>query len=116
MLMSNLKDHATTLCPLLSMVFTELDQAAIRYCLLRGYEELLEGSIDGDVDLLVAADHFERVSGVLERLGFVALSRWGQAPHSFFIGYDQSEDRWVKLDLVTELAYGRPIPALRLEL
>lgn len=116
MLMSNLQDHPTVLCPLLLKVFTELDQAEVHYCLLRGYEELLEGSVDGDVDLLVAADHFERVSGVLERLGFVALSRWGQTPHYFFIGYDQSEDRWVKLDLVTELAYGRPIPALRLAL
>src|SRR4051812_11078940 len=47
--------QSAQLCPLLAAVFVALDQAGISYTLLRGYEELLGGAIDGDVDLLVAA-------------------------------------------------------------
>src|SRR5258706_1893059 len=104
------------LCPLLAAVFAALDQAGISYTLLRGSEELLDGAIDGDVDLLVAAAQFGQLRRTLEQAGFVALARWGQAPHHFFIGYDESADDWIKLDVLTELAYGRPIPALRTDL
>jgi thymidylate kinase len=98
---------------LLATAFAELDRSRISYCLLRGHEELLGGEIDGDVDLLVATEQIERLQSTLERIGFVALSRWGQTPHHFFIGYDDASDRWLKLDVMTELAYGRPVPALR---
>src|SRR5262245_16699558 len=101
------------LSSLLAIVFAALDQAGISYTLLRGYEELLGGAIDGDVDVLVAAAQFGQLRRTLERSGFVALGRWGQAPHHFFIGYDESIDCWIKLDVLTELAYGRPVPALR---
>jgi thymidylate kinase len=106
----------TQLGPLLATVFAALDQAGISYTLLRGSEELLGGAIDGDVDLLVAAAQFGQLRRTLERAGFVALARWGQAPHHFFIGYDESTDSWIKLDVLTELAYGRPVPALRTDL
>jgi thymidylate kinase len=102
--------------PLLAAVFEELDRAQISYCLLRGQAELLGGAIDGDVDLLLAAEQLGRMRRALERLGFVALSRWGQAPHHFFIGYDDAGDQWLKLDVMTELAYGRPVPALHTDL
>ena len=98
---------------LLVTVFTELVRAEIRYCLLRGYDALGHASVAGDVDLLVAPSHLRRIRTALEQLGFVALPRWGQAPHHFFIGYDESSDQWIKLDVVTEIVYGRPIPALR---
>ena len=98
---------------LLAAAFTELSQAEISYCLLRGYDALEKASIEGDIDLLVAPGQLGRLRTALERLGFVALSRWGQAPHHFFIGYDESSDQWLKLDVVTEIAYGRPISALR---
>lgn len=102
--------------PLLAVVFADLDRAGISYALLRGYEELLGGEIDGDVDLLVDARQFEQLRRLLERVGFVQLARWGQAPHQFFIGYDESSNTWIKLDVLTELAYGRPVPALRSDL
>ncbi len=101
---------------LLATVFEELDRSQISYCVLRGHADLLAGAIDGDVDLLVAAEQLDRMRRALGRLGFVTLSRWGQAPHHFFIGYDDAGDQWVKLDVVTELAYGRPVPALSTDL
>jgi thymidylate kinase len=101
---------------LLAAVFEELDRSQISYCVLRGHADLLAGAIDGDVDLLVANEQLDRMRRALGRLGFVALARWGQAPHHFFIGYDDASDRWLKLDVMTELAYGRPVPALRTDL
>jgi thymidylate kinase len=101
------------ICSLIAAVLDEFAQADISYCLLRGYEALLSGAIDGDVDLLIAPKQFAQARDILQRLGFVALVRWGQAPHSFFIGYDERSDGWIKLDVVDALTYGRPVPALR---
>jgi thymidylate kinase len=106
-------EQPAAICPLLAGTFEDLARAGISYCLLRGYDELLHGSIDGDVDILVAPEHGKALQRVLERHGFLALTRWGQHPHRFFIGYDEPSDTWIKLDVVTELSYGRPIPALR---
>jgi thymidylate kinase len=100
------------ICSLIAAVFDEFAQANISYCLLRGYEALLSGAIDGDVDLLIAPSQFDQAREILQRLGFVALVRWGQTPHSFFIGYDEHSDGWIKLDIVHALTYGRPIPTL----
>jgi thymidylate kinase len=116
MVVSVRDDRPATISPLLVAVFEQFDQARIIYCLLRGHEEVLTGAIDGDVDLLVAAKQFSQMRSELERLGFVALARWGQSPHHFCIGYDESNDLWIKLDIMTQLAYGRPIPALRTDL
>ena len=110
------EEQSTLLCPLLATIFAEFDKNQIRYCLLRGYEDLFNGIIDGDVDLLVADEQYGRARRLLEQLGFVELVRWGQSPHHFYIGYDERNDFWIKLDIVTELAYGRPIPALRTNL
>ena len=112
----NGREVRPAIIPLLAAVFEELDRAQISYCLLRCHEELLGGVLDGDVDLLVAVEHLGRMRRTLERLGFVALSRWGQSPHHFFIGYDDTGDQWLKLDVMSELAYGRPVPALRTDL
>jgi thymidylate kinase len=112
----NGREPPAKMLPLLAAVFEELDRSRISYCLLRGHKELLGGAIDGDVDLLVAAEQLDRLRRALEQLGFVAQSRWGQAPHHFFIGYDDAGDRWLKLDVMTELAYGRPAPTLRTDL
>ncbi len=109
----SLHKQPETTCPLLATVFAKLDDAGISYCLLRDYDKNVKGSIDGDVDLLVAPNQCEHLQYLLEQLGFVMLARWGQSPHHFFIGYDAHSDCWIKLDVVTELAYGRPIPALR---
>ena len=58
---------------LLLHVFHTIEQANIRYCVLRGYEELEEIEDGGDVDLLVQADQLDRFREVLARLDFVRL-------------------------------------------
>lgn len=104
---------STSLGPLLRAVFSDLGHANICYCLLRGYNDLRHATSDGDVDVLVAPADFEPMRDVLKPLGFVPLSRWGQYPHHFFVAYDKHQDVWIKLDVMAELSYGYPIPALQ---
>jgi thymidylate kinase len=101
---------------LLLHVFHTVEQANIQYCVLRGYEELDEIEDGGDVDLLVQADQIDHFRETLARLEFVMLPVWGHAPHLFFVAYDQVADRWLKLDVVTTLAFGKPIHAIQTNL
>jgi thymidylate kinase len=101
---------------LLLHVFHTIEQANIRYCVLRGYEELDEIEDGGDVDLLVQADQIERFRAALTQLEFVLLPVWGHSPHMFFVAYDQLADRWLKLDVVTSVAFGKPIHAIQTNL
>ena len=81
-----------------------LDRAGVRWCLLRGAEG--PDVPGGDVDLLVARDDVARFTGAIAPLGFARLPAWGYGSHRFHLGYDAATDRWLKLDVVTELAFG----------
>jgi thymidylate kinase len=102
--------------PLLLHTFQQLEYENISYCLLRGYEELDEATQGGDVDLLVEEHQFERVRRLLCLLGFVHLPNWGYTPHQFFVAYDEASDGWLKLDIVTSIYYGKPIPSIETDL
>mgnify|MGYP001111776178 CR=1 FL=1 len=114
--MTSVASNMVALAPTLAQLFQALDQAGISYALLRGYDEVLNGDVDGDIDLLVAANHREQFRRLVERAGMVRLERWGQEPHEFYIGYDQETNAWLKLDVLTELAFGKPVPSLRTNL
>jgi thymidylate kinase len=101
---------------LLLHVFKQLEQTQIRYCVIRGYEELETLDDRGDVDLLVAAEQMPELRVILSQLQFVRLPSWGHAPHQFYVAYDEATDRWLKLDIVTEVVYGKPIPTLATDL
>jgi thymidylate kinase len=60
-----------------------------------------------EVDLLVAPGDLPQATGALARAGFVPLAARGLGTHRFFVTYDTGADRWLKLDIVTELAFGR---------
>jgi thymidylate kinase len=81
-----------------------LDRAGVRWCLLRGAES--PDTHAGDVDLLVAPDDAARLTGAIAPLGFARLPAWGYGSHRFHLGYDAATDSWLKLDVVTELAFG----------
>lgn len=98
---------------LLMEVFQQLDQQHIQYCVLRGYEELDLLDDTGDVDLLVRDDQIGQFQALMAQLHFVRLPSWGHAPHQFYVAYDESSDRWLKLDAVTTVMFGKPIPALK---
>jgi hypothetical protein len=93
--------HAAIAAPL-----TALDAAGVRWCLLRGADELHR--LDGDVDLLVDRRALPALPATLAAAGgFAPLPAWGQRPHRFFIAHVAAEDAWLKLDLVSELCFGR---------
>lgn len=98
--------------PLLLQLFERLEQTKIRYCVVRGYEELDTLDDQGDVDLLVDPEQNQPFHALMAQLNFVRLPSWGHAPHQFFVAYDEASDRWLKLDVVTSLMYGKPVPTL----
>ncbi|MFU8874019.1 hypothetical protein [Micromonospora sp. SL4-19] len=86
-------------------VLAGLDEAGVRWCLLRGGPEAL--IVPGDLDLLVAPADLERAVAVAQAHGLIRLAGHGRGSHRFFLGLDPATSSWVELDLVTELAYGR---------
>jgi thymidylate kinase len=79
-----------------------LDAAGARWALLRG--EL--GDDVGDVDLLVHPADLAAAEAALADQGYARWPSWGRGSHRFHLAYDGPTDAWVKLDLVTELAFG----------
>ena len=92
--------------PAIANALGALDEAGVRWCVLRGEREL--ATLDGDVDLLVDARDRDRLRDALvTRHGFVPLPSAGRGPHRFYGAYDADSDGWLKLDVVTELHFGR---------
>jgi thymidylate kinase len=92
---------------LLQGVFASLDDASVRWCLLRGHADGRppDGS-DGDVDLLVARTDLPRAEAVLRSCQLVPLAAYGRGSHRFFLGFDPGAGAFIQLDIVTELAFG----------
>jgi thymidylate kinase-like protein len=88
--------------PALNSVFRQLEEAGLAWCLLR--DPRPDGS-SGDIDLLVDREDFRRFSQILGHCGFVRVWR-GPGTHVTFVGYDEIGDRWARLDVVTDLAFG----------
>jgi thymidylate kinase len=98
----------TNLMPLLQSTLQTLESEGIRYCILRDGEDLGSLSEGGELDMLLDSRQIGDVRELLKRLGFVELPSWGHRPHHFFVAYMPESDGWLKLDVVTRLAYGRP--------
>jgi hypothetical protein len=97
-------------------LFKKLEQENIQYCLIRDgdrVDQFLEG---GEIDLLVRPDQFPLFSKLLINFGFIRLPDWGHRPHHFFLSYDWKFDSWLKIDLITEITYGRYAHNLRTSL
>ncbi len=101
---------------LLDAALTGLDRVGVRWALLRGRADL--GSPGGDVDLLVSAADLDSFDDVVLELGAFRLPRlrtpgsWSRAVlrhpwHRFYVLTDPSSGASVKLDVVTQLVYGR---------
>jgi thymidylate kinase len=89
---------------LLHAVLASLDDASVRWCLLRG--DAGDAARGHDVDLLVARADLARAVAVLTSCGMAPLAAYGRASHRFFLGFDPRTGSWLELDVVTELAYG----------
>lgn len=110
------EDARQTVDALILRLLAALDERQIDYCLLRDGDHLDELFASDEIDLLVQKKHLAALQAAVARLGFVGLRSWGHAPHHFFLKYDKGADRWLKLDVVTDLYFGRPVRALRTDL
>jgi thymidylate kinase len=98
-------DPGTTELGLARAVLAGLDDAGVRWCLLRGGPDGLTAG--DDLDLLVAMADLARAVAVMEAYGLIRLHSHGRGTHRFYLGLDPVTTTWVELDLVTEIAYGR---------
>jgi thymidylate kinase len=84
--------------------FDALDSSGIAWALLRGADALDRAS--GDVDVLLDAAAEAEVDAVLLSAGFVRVPAPGHGTHRFYVSYDATLDRWMQLDIVTDVAFG----------
>jgi ADP-heptose:LPS heptosyltransferase/GT2 family glycosyltransferase/O-antigen/teichoic acid export membrane protein/thymidylate kinase len=91
--------------PMLLETFSAFNQENIRWCVLRGEENLHDPG--DDIDLLIAPEDLGGVQAILEAHHYIALPSFGRDSHSFFVGYHPATETWITLDIVTELTYGR---------
>ena len=90
----------------MTALFGRLEQAGVLYCVMRDAAPAIRDG--GELDVLVHPMDLERAAALLGAAGFIRLRAWGHAPHHFFVRYFQDSDCWVKFDVVTSVAYGRP--------
>ena len=88
--------------PILEAVFQSFDRTGVRWCVLRGEADLAAPT---GVALLVAPADLRRVRQVLKALRFAPLPTRGRGCHAF-LGYHSPTDRWIRLEVATELTYG----------
>jgi thymidylate kinase len=97
-------DGTAVRVPLLSAAFDALDRAGFAWALLR---DSAGSASSGDEDMLVEPAAAGRLDILFARLGYRRLPAAGQGSHRFYLGYDADHDRFVTLDVVTEVAFGR---------
>jgi thymidylate kinase len=85
--------------------FTALDDAGVVWALVRGAEDLARPT--GDVDLLVERSAVRRLDAVLAAAGLRRLGVRGHGSHRFYFAYEAADALWIKLDVVTEIEFGR---------
>src|SRR5437870_1335902 len=90
--------------PLLQAVFESLEQAGARWCLLRPPAD--PAAPAGDVDLLIHPADVAAVREVLGGLDFARFPGVGSGREWLFLNYHPATDRWIRLHLVSEIAFG----------
>jgi thymidylate kinase len=91
--------------PAVDAALAALDRHGVRWVLLRG--DARAAGADGDVDLLVERTAVRRLEALFLPAGFAAVARPGHGSHRFFVAYDEQVSRWLQLDVVSELSFGR---------
>jgi thymidylate kinase len=91
--------------PALDGALGALDRHGVRWALLRG--DPRAAGAGGDLDVLVERSAVRRLEALLLPAGFAEVARPGHGSHRFFVGYDEETGRWLELDVVSELSFGR---------
>ncbi|MDN4643033.1 hypothetical protein [Arthrobacter sp. PsM3] len=91
--------------PTIAMALRALDASGLPWVLLRGEDDLVRPR--GDVDILVGEGQSQRMDALLAGVGFRRVLARGHGSHRFYFNYDAEEDLWLKLDIVSEISFGR---------
>lgn len=91
--------------PNLAVALHALDETGLPWVLLRGEDDLARPS--GDVDVLVSKELLPGLDKLFESVGFCRVLAPGHGSHRFYFCYAPSGDFWVKLDIVSDIAFGR---------
>jgi thymidylate kinase len=103
-----------TQASLLTSAFDHLDRLGVRFIYLRAEDTLPAASARmTEIDLLVYPSDLSILTETLADHGFVQVPSWGHAPHTFLVAFDEAVDMWWKIDIVTDLRYGRPFRVVR---
>ncbi|QNE16226.1 hypothetical protein [Pseudarthrobacter sp. NBSH8] len=81
-----------------------LEATGQSWLLLRGQDDLARPT--GDVDILVASDLLPILDDLLQAEGFRRVLAPGHGSHWFYFCYSATDGSWVKLDIVSEIAFG----------
>ena len=90
--------------PALAAAFAALDLSGRPWLLLRGEDDL--ALPDGDVDLLVSPILLPQLDALLAAEDFHRVVAPGRGSHRFYFRYDLPSGRWLKLDVVSDIAFG----------
>ncbi|MFP3462267.1 hypothetical protein R5O87_15580 [Arthrobacter globiformis] len=90
--------------PLVAKAFEALEEWGAPWMLLRGENDLARPA--GDVDILVAEKQPADLDSLMREAGFHRVVAPGHGTHRFYFSYAGADDLWVKLDIVTEIAFG----------
>lgn len=94
----------TRVHPVVSKVFRVLDESGAPWVLLRGEDDLTRPS--GDVDILLSRDLLPTLDLLMNSIGFRRINAPGHGSHRFYFRYAGSEALWLKMDFVTDIAFG----------
>ncbi|MDQ0799176.1 hypothetical protein [Arthrobacter sp. SLBN-112] len=97
---------AEILCvhPRVAAVFDALNGSNWSWLLLRGEDDLALPA--GDVDILVDSGVLPRLDELLATAGFCRVLAPGHGSHRFYFCYSVDDGAWIKLDVVSDLAFG----------
>ncbi|MDQ0827971.1 thymidylate kinase [Arthrobacter sp. B2I5] len=99
------RERESRINPELASAFYVLENTGYPWLLLRGESDLLRPA--GDVDLLVSRRLLPRLDQILEAAGFLRVTAHGHGSHRFYFRYIADEDLWIKLDIVSDIAFGQ---------
>lgn len=91
--------------PDVAKVFQALENSGQPWLLLRGERDLARPS--GDVDILVAKDLLPSLDRLMAGAGFRRVQASGHGSHRFYFAYSIPDALWLKMDVVSDIAFGR---------
>ena len=80
---------------MIEIIFTELNDNNVPYCVLRNYEKLPEEMIGSDIDILIDKTYENAVKDIFKNNMFL-MYPYNKTPQFFALCYDENFNSWIK--------------------